>query len=389
MEFTRKNRVIFLNKGDFEILSLIQNGAFGKYTKLMDKSQIEEALKTGYFQNEPMPYPFIFAPASKENIKSISGVKSGEILDLIKDNDKVGELKVDSSFEIDLSWQNSSIFSFEQDDKKLGKIAISGEFKLFKDEIAPIKNHIQKIKKELNVKKITALMMSLDPLHRVHERLIRMTIDKADMIMIFLIENAYKNTLSFELRKKCLEYFANKFLPRNKLIIVPIENSYIFTSHKFPQLECIVAKNFGATKFVIGQNHGNLGMYFDNNQYHTLLDHYKKELDIEILVMAEYVYCNRCRTIVSTKTCPHGSHHHIKYHTKTLRALLNAGIMPPAILMRKEISSLILSTLHTQRFENLQEICNDLFPNKGILEHHSNREFYEGLMSLYQTSSLT
>lgn len=94
MEFTRKNRVIFLNKGDFEILSLIQNGAFGKYTKLMDKSQIEEALKTGYFQNEPMPYPFIFAPASKENIKSISGVKSGEILDLIKDNDKVDRKSV-------------------------------------------------------------------------------------------------------------------------------------------------------------------------------------------------------------------------------------------------------------------------------------------------------
>ena len=62
--------------------------------------------------------------------------------------------------------------------------------------------------------------------------------------------------------------------------------------------------------------------------------------------------------------------------------------MPPSIFMRKEISAMILSELFPNRFENLQKIYNELFPNDGILEPHDEKEFYEELMNLYQTSSL-
>jgi len=101
------------------------------------------------------------------------------------------------------------------------------------------------------------------------------------------------------------------------------------------------------------------------------------------------VFCNECNTIVSTKTCPHGQHHHVRYHSKTLRTLLRSGILPPAILMRKEISALILSELFPKRFENLQQIYDELFPNQGILETNTYEDFYNELAKLYQTSSLT
>ena len=138
----------------------------------------------------------------------------------------------------------------------------------------------------------------------------------------------------------------------------------------------------------MGQNHEHIGAFFDSNKIHTILDSYKNSFDMEILVMPEFVYCNECKTLVSTKSCPHGPHHHTKYHTQTLKALLRQGIMPPSIFMRKEISAMILSELFPNRFENLQKIYNDLFPNNGILEAHDEKEFYEELMNLYQTSSL-
>ena len=150
-----------------------------------------------------------------------------------------------------------------------------------------------------------------------------------------------------------------------------------------------MAKNFGANKLVVGQNHAHIGLYYQHNQPYTLLDGYKNKLGIEILIMPEFLYCNECRTIVSSKTCPHGSHHQIKYNSNTLRELLNSGIIPPPILMRKEISAMILATLFPNRFANLQNICNNLFPNKGLLEYHSERKFYEELILLYQTTSLT
>ena len=73
----------------------------------------------------------------------------------------------------------------------------------------------------------------------------------------------------------------------------------------------------------------------------------------------------------------------------TLKELLFSGILPPAILMRKEISAMILSTLFPNRFENFPKICNDLFPNVGLLEDRTQNDFYLDLMGLYQTTSLT
>ena len=50
---------------------------------------------------------------------------------------------------------------------------------------------------------------------------------------------------------------------------------------------------------------------------------------------------------------------------------------------------MILSTLFPNRFENFQKICNDLFPNVGLLEDRTQNDFYLDLMGLYQTTSLT
>lgn len=393
MALSKKNRALFINQEAFGTLSLIENGVFGKFRKLMNKKEADECIKLGYFMGYPVPFSFVFAPCGKRNQDVIKTVTKSEVLDLIKDGKVVGELKAETIFSSEKYKRNLSIFSSNDtslDDKRqIGEFGISGDIKIYDDTISTAMNKIKELKKELNIQKITALMMSADPFHRVHEKLIRMAIDKADLIIIFLIRSPNKDKIPYDIRKKTLEYFANTFLPQKKVVIVPFENTYLFTGHIHPDLECIAAHNFGATKLVVGQNHGPIGMFFDENQAYTVLDKYRKDLNIEILVMPEYVYCNECKTIVSIKTCPHGQHHHIKYHTQTLKALLNQGILPPAILMRKEISAMILSELFPNRFENWQQIYDDLFPNNGILEIHSQKEFYEQLMSLYQTSSLT
>ena len=112
-------------------------------------------------------------------------------------------------------------------------------------------------------------------------------------------------------------------------------------------------------------------------------------LNLDVIVLPELVYCNKCKTLVSTKSCPHGQHHQIKYHPDVIKELLFNGIMPPAILVRPEISALILSKLYVNRFKDIQKLCDDLLVNSGLLENKTDRDFYEELMKLYQTSSLT
>ncbi|MBD3807728.1 MAG: sulfate adenylyltransferase, partial [Epsilonproteobacteria bacterium] len=114
-----------------------------------------------------------------------------------------------------------------------------------------------------------------------------------------------------------------------------------------------------------------------------------ENLGIDINMVEEYVYCNVCKTLVSNETCPHGAHHHIKYNSSAILKLLEHGVVPPTILVRKEVSAFILSKLFPNRFQNIQNLYYDLFPNSGLLEEQTNESFYTELINLYQTSSLT
>ena len=205
-------------------------------------------------------------------------------------------------------------------------------------------------------------------------------------MVIFLTGTNSTDALPYELRKKTLSYLLQNFLVAQRAMMIDLGSLAIFDDK--PALQCAIAKNLGINKIIFGQNHANMELFFEGGGVHSVLDEYQKRGEIEILLMPEYVYCEKCKVLVSTKNCPHGAHHHVHYRTQNLKALLRAGILPPAIFMRKEISAMILSELFPARFSDLQKLYDELFPNSGILQSHGESEFYEQLMQLYQTSAL-
>nr|WP_315105347.1 sulfate adenylyltransferase [uncultured Campylobacter sp.] len=393
MTSPRKNSIL-INDEAFGALDLIENQIFSKFNRLMNEKEANEVYETGFLGGEPMPYAFVFAPQGKRNQETIKNAQKGDKIELINSSgESVGHINVSGSFKFDETKSAQNIFRANETESArqcCGKLAISGEIKIYGSALEKVKERIVTVKKEQNAQKITAIMLTAEPFNRAHERLIRMTIDKADLVLLFLLKShGADEVMSFALKKKVLEYFIQNYIPQNRLIIVPFENSSLFSSHLNPTLECIAAHRLGADKLVVGQNHAGIGMFYDHNVAHTVLERYKNDLNLEIVVLPELVYCNECKTLVSTKTCPHGQHHHIKYHAQTLKTLLLSGILPPAILMRRDISAMVLSELFPNRFENIQKLCDDLFPSNGLLEKQTEREFYEKLMKLYQTTSLS
>jgi len=393
MTSPRKNSIL-INDEAFGALDLIENQIFSKFNRLMNEKEANEVYETGFLGGEPMPYAFVFAPQGKRNQETIKNAQKGDKIELINSSgESVGHINVSGSFKFDETKSAQNIFRTNETESArqcCGKLAISGEIKIYGSALEKVKERIVTVKKEQNAQKITAIMLTAEPFNRAHERLIRMTIDKADLVLLFLLKShGADEVMSFALKKRVLEYFIQNYIPQNRLIIVPFENSSLFSSHLNPTLECIAAHRLGADKLVVGQNHAGIGMFYDHNVAHTVLERYKNDLNLEIVVLPELVYCNECKTLVSTKTCPHGQHHHIKYHAQTLKTLLLSGILPPAILMRRDISAMVLSELFPNRFENIQKLCDDLFPSNGLLEKQTEREFYEKLMKLYQTTSLS
>jgi sulfate adenylyltransferase len=268
-------------------------------------------------------------------------------------------------------------------------LAVSGKYVLANKKAKQNIVNIRNAKKAISAQHTTAIVMAANPLHRGHERLIREALDNTDLLVIFLLKPYESTNLSYDLRKEALDFFVNNFLPKSRVIIVPLENSYIFAGYNEIIINAIVAKNYGCDRLTIGRNHSGLGMFYDCNSNKSIIDRVTG-INIEIKVASEYVYCDQCTTLVSKNTCPHGQHHQISYHADSILELLEAGLLPPAVLIRKEISAFLLSKIYPDRFKSLEKLYYDTFATKGLLQKkHTEKDFYLELMKLYQTTSLT
>ncbi|MEN4044768.1 MULTISPECIES: sulfate adenylyltransferase [unclassified Sulfurimonas] len=396
MTSSRKNKTIYIDKEAASVLELVAEGLLAPVTKLMNEQESKEVLQTGLVNGQSFPFPFILAPSGKKNEKIIPTLEPGEEVTIICNGKEFAVLCVEETFQINPKERVKHIYG--TDDlthpgvmatiKRIGTWALSGNYTILSKTKHKNKIKIQKAKELIGAKHTSSLMMGVNPLHRAHERLIRQTLESTDLLVIFLLKPYDNANLKYEVRKEALEYFINNFLPKNRVIIIPLENSYIFAGYNEIIVDAIVAKNYGCDRLTIGRNHAGLGMFYDCNSNKSIIDKVTG-IDIEITVASEYVYCDECKTLVSKNTCPHGQHHQISYHADSILALLEAGLLPPAVLIRKEISSFLLSKLFPNRFKNLEKLYYDTFPVKGLLEEHTEKDFYLELMKLYQTTSLT
>ena len=396
MASSRKNNQLYIDAEALSTMALVQEGLISPVDTLMTEKEAIEVRETKMYKGVSFPFPFLLTPGGEKNETCLKSLVKGDIVELVHEEKVVGQLIVEETFSIDPEERLKCIYGTADEShpgvkntmKRLGKIAVTGEYTVEYPLITSSKKVIQEKIEETGAKNVSALMLAANPLNRAHERMIRQTIDQSDLVVLFLLKPFTKDGLRYDIRHEAILTFIENFLPTNKVMIVPLENSYIFSGYNELILDALVAKNYGCNHLVIGTNHAGLGLYYDEEKLNSVFDA-TKDIEIKVTTTEQYVYCNKCRTLVSTTTCPHGQHHHIHYHSPSILKLIETGMMPPSVLVRREVSASILSTLFPDRFEHLQEIYDSLMPNDGLMEEHSEEDFYIKLMGLYQTTSLT
>ncbi len=390
------NKSLYLDTEALSTLALVKAGLISPVEGLMGEEEAKEVDATKMYKGVPFPFSFILAPQGAENEAVLKTLKKGDVVTLVNDGNTVGELHVEETFKVDPEQRLKTIYGTSDSTHpgvknttvRLGNIAVSGEYTVNYPLIEDNKKRIQTMITRTGAKFVSSMMLAANPLNRAHERMIRQAISESDLLIIFLRKPFTSEGLRYDIRHNALTTFVENFLPRNKVLIIPFENSYVFAGYNELILDALLAKNYGCNQLVIGKNHGGLGLYYDKNRLNSVFDHCE-EIDINIKTIDEYVYCDTCKTLVSTTTCPHGQHHHVHYHSESIMKLIQSGLIPPSILVRKEVSANILAALFPERFENLQEMHYSLMPGSGLLEQQSEEQFYLKLIQLYQTSSLT
>ena len=396
MDSSKNAKQLRIDQEALSSLALVQAGLLHPVTRLMNRKEAEETDKSKRYKGVPFPFSFILAPAGKKNAQTLADLQSGEKVDLLCDNKKVGSLRVEETFEIDPVARLQTIFGTADPShpgvaktmQRLGTIAVSGDFEVEYPLIEDTKRRLEAMIEKTGAKRLSAMMIAANPLNRAHERIIRQAIEECDLLVLFLHKPFGTSGLTYDLRFETLHYFIDNFLPPNRVLILPFENTYLFAGYSELVLDAILAKNYGCSRLIVGRNHAGLGLYYDQNRSETLFDRWD-DLGIEIKTVDELVYCDTCKTLVTTLTCPHGQHHHIHYHSESILELIEAGIIPPSILVRKEIGAKLLAALFPDRLHNMAQIRYSLMPGSGLLEQENDEEFYLKLIALYQTTSLT
>ena len=396
MTSSKRSNALHIDTEALSTLALVQEGLLAPVTRLMNSAEAREVDRTHHFHGIPFPFSFILAPKGRRNRETLERVKKGETVDLVCEGKVVGELIVEEVFPVDPNQRLIDIYGSSDPTHpgvkntmaRLGELAVSGPYRVEYPLIRDTYNRIQQMIRRTGARKVSAMMLAANPLNRAHERVIRHTLSDTDLMVLFLRKPFTNEGLRYDIRYNAVSLFIDNFLPRNRALVVPFENTYIFAGYNELILDALLAKNCGCHELVIGKNHAGLGLYYDQNRISSIFDTLN-DIDIEISTVDEYVYCDTCKTLVSIRTCPHGQHHHIHYHSDSIMTLIKNGILPPTILVRKEVSANILAALFPNRIENLQETYYSLMPSSGLLEHQSDEQFYLKLMELYQTSSLT
>ncbi len=146
----------------------------------------------------------------KKNANVLTSAIQGEVLDFVVDGEVKGHITVDEVFEVDKRRRIEQIFgTYDPSNpetalflKRLGDYAVSGKYELDFDDIKDIKNTIAQAKERIKPKTVASVMMSARPFHRAHERLIRVTLEKTDLLIIFLLKPYTEDLISYKLKTK-------------------------------------------------------------------------------------------------------------------------------------------------------------------------------------------
>jgi len=189
-----------------------------------------------------------------------------------------------------------------------------------------------------------AAFQTRNPLHRSHEYLTKIALEVCDGLFIHPVVGKLKaGDIPAEIRMECYRVLLNNYYPSDRVIlkVYPMEMRY--GGPKEAILHSIIRQNFGCSHMIIGRDHAGVGNYYGSFDAQSIFDELKEDdLYIKPLKLDNTFYCNKCKSMASLKTCPHGSENHLSISGTKLREILSHGERPPEEFSRPEVVDILI-----------------------------------------------
>lgn len=342
---------------DEQIVDLhnISNGTYSPLTWFLKKDDFLSVLKNMRLSDWVVWTIPIILDISEKDKKNIEDLKAKKIL--LKDSNW-NKLAILKNIEIyDYSKDDYAKYIFWTTDKNhpwveminnLWDFLIGWDIVLIKDiELKKDKyfspTETRKIFKEKWWKTIVAFQ-TRNPPHISHEYLQKCALESCNWLFINPVVWKKKRWdfkdeyILWAYERLIKNYFKDEHV---HLWTLPISMKYAWPREAIHH--AIIRQNFWCSHIIIGRDHAWVWNYYGTYEAQNIFDNFtERDINIKVLKYENAWFCSICKTVTTSKTCPHSDSDkmHISW-TEVRKRIENKEILPDDF-MRKEISEYLI-----------------------------------------------
>ena len=192
-----------------------------------------------------------------------------------------------------------------------------------------------------------------NPMHRAHEELCRMAMDRlnADGLVIHMLLGKLKpGDIPAPVRDACIRKMIDMYFPANSALVTGYGFDMLYAGPREALLHAVFRQNMGATHFIIGRDHAGVGDYYEPFEAQEIFEKIPAgALEIEMFMADHTAYSKKLDQVVMMREAPdHSKEDFVLLSGTAVREMLGQGIAPPPEFSRPEVAEILMDYYQNQ-----------------------------------------